>query len=838
MAEPVDGRSIFLLPILLIVAAHAAPVETDLGTPVKSMTIWGRLLVTDRETGRPVLYAGTYTGAGWARLIRFDYATNATEYYTVEGCKGAYGLCEGEDGSIYIGTVQPGRIFRFDPSARRLENLGAAAGEEFVWTLKRGPQGRIYGATYPNAKVVMYDLSDGKIHDLGRMHPTEQYCRDLAVAENGRIFCGIGSHADLIAYDPTTHEKRSILPERYKNNSFAYTVEAEGNTVYVFLHFDEIVLIFDAETYELLKEVRSDKGPVTIHRQRSGGPVLIYHPSQGYLRFNKTTMSLEPVSVPSYGLWDPESNIAFTATSQYFAAYNLTDGRRLAWVDVAKDGEGMSIFSLGGVYNLLHLFRYCPSTGILKDLGNPVVGSSGEFYSFLSYQGKLYMASYTYAVLTVYDPSRPWSPGTDPESNPRKIGPVGEEQYRPPAMVAAADGRIYIGTIPAYGKLGGALSAFDPRTDAFEVHRNIIPNQSIISLCTSPDGWILYGGSSVRGGGGAEPVEKSAHFFAWDVRSGDMIFDTVPFPRTGEIQCLATDKAGVVYGFAGSNIFVYDPRSRSIVYKGSSPVGNVKRLVLGPDGYFYGISPSALFRMRPMSSTPTEIGFQTLARGGADIALGTDGTIYFARRTDLYRLDNVPSLSKPAGDEWIYRDGLCDGWQIQGTRAQIDNSWTERVPEGACQKISFERLCLLQYVSPDPWRLNPWMYTSLKMRIDLAGSRIEDLVISKTGAGSGRSLSLLRDLNLTLSPDGWNDLEIPVGSLGWGFGSQLESLKITVLGSGTIYVDDMRLAIQETQALSASALLAASVFCFALSRTRAQWRTDASGPGHHRWNRF
>ena len=406
----VDGKILLFLPILLLAVAHAAPLEEDLGTPVKSMTIWGRLLVTDRQTGRPVLYAGTYTGAGWARLIRFDYATNTTEYYTVEGCKGAYGLCEGQNGSIYIGTVQPGRIFRFDPKTRKMKDLGSAAGEEFVWTLKRGPKGRIYGATYPNAKVVMYDPSDGKIHDLGRMDPTEQYCRDVAVASNGRIFCGIGSHADLVAYDPTTRQKGSILPERYRNNSFAYTVMAEGNVVYVFLHFDEVVLIFDADTYQLLKEVRSEKGPVTLHRQKSGGPVLIYDPSRGYLRFNRTTCSLESVSVPSYGYWDPDSNVGFTATSQYFAAYNLTDGRRLAWVDVAKDGEGMSIFSLGtgpdgciygGVYNLLHLFRYCPADGRLTDLGNPVVGSSGEFYSFLSHQGKLYMASYTYAVLTV-----------------------------------------------------------------------------------------------------------------------------------------------------------------------------------------------------------------------------------------------------------------------------------------------------------------------------------------------------------------------------------------------------------------------------------------------------
>ena len=245
----------FLGLALLILASvvSAEPAAQKLGTPVRSMTIWGQLLVQDPVVGRPVLYAGTYTGEGWARLIRFDYALNKTEYFNLTGTKGGYGLCEGPDGMIYIGTVQPGRIFSFDPRTKELIDHGSAAGEDFVWTLHTGPDGRVYGATYPNAKAVVFDPADGRIRDLGRMHSTEQYCRDLAVADNGRIFCGIGTHADLVAYDPATGERTSILPEAYKSNSFVYTVLSEGNIIFTFLHFDEIVLIFDAETYQLLR---------------------------------------------------------------------------------------------------------------------------------------------------------------------------------------------------------------------------------------------------------------------------------------------------------------------------------------------------------------------------------------------------------------------------------------------------------------------------------------------------------------------------------------------------------------------------------------------------------
>jgi len=337
-----------MLALLLLGTAVGQPTARNLGTPVKSMTIWGGLLVRDRLTGRPVYYSGTYTTAGWSRLIRFDYAENKTEYYDLPGTKGAYGLCEGPDGKIYIGTVDAGRIFSFDPATKQVKDLGSAAGEGYVWTLHTGPDGRIYGATYPNAKVVVYDPATGRIQDLGRMHPTEQYCRDLAVADNGKIFCGIGSRADIIVHDPATGERKSILPERYKSNSFAYTMDSEDNVVYAFLHFDQIVLIFDAETYELLMEVRHPEGQgVYIFRQMSGAPVLITNLPGGYKRFNKATCQLEPYNTPGSGYYDAQTGVAYSGGSQTFSAYNVTSGKTLSSVNVGKDGEGMGIFSLG-----------------------------------------------------------------------------------------------------------------------------------------------------------------------------------------------------------------------------------------------------------------------------------------------------------------------------------------------------------------------------------------------------------------------------------------------------------------------------------------------------------
>jgi len=621
-------------PIVL----HLAPLARNLGTPVKSMTIWGQLLVKDRDTGKLIFYAGTHTAAGWARLIKYDYTKNQTRYFDLPGSKGAYGLCEGNDGKIYIGAVQAGKIFSYNPATDRITDHGRAAGEEFVLTMHRGPDGRIYGATYPNAKVVVYDPSCNQVLDLGRMHPTDMYCRDLAVASNGRIFCGIGSHADVVVYYPENGTRTSILPAQYKNNSFAYTMDAEEDIVYAYLLFDQVVILFNATTNAVLAEIKN----ASISRQISGGPVLISNLTSGeYMRFNRTTHLLGVYSTPGYSFYDGDTGIGISASSTFFSAYNATSSQLLSSVDVSKDGEGMSIFSLGtgpdgyiygGVYNLLHLFRYDPGADSLADLGPVVPGATGEFYSFLSHGEKLYMASYTHAILSVYDPALPLNPGT----NPRKIGPVGDEQYRPPALVSGSDGRIYIGSIPTYGKYGGALTAYDPFSNTFCVHRNIIPNQSIVALTPGTDGRYIYGGSSIHGGV-EPPIAVEAHLFAWDTQINTTVLDIVPVAGAGAITAVSTGADGKIYGCAGDVLFVYDPTTGKIVHVQSSFVGSITQLVNWTDGFIYGINGDFLFRFGTLQQGGT-VDFELLYSGGTCLTLGIDGRIYFARGTDLFVL--------------------------------------------------------------------------------------------------------------------------------------------------------------------------------------------------------
>ncbi|HEY9159697.1 MAG TPA: hypothetical protein VIS94_01245 [Desulfomonilia bacterium] len=623
----------------------------NLGTPVKSMSIRGSLLVTDPVTGRPTYYSGMYTSSGTARLIRFDYALNKVEYFPLPGTKGVYGLAEGPDGKIYCGTIIPARIFSFDPVTRIVTDLGSAAGESYIFELRKGPDGLIYGCTYPKAKVVAYDPVLGGITDLGSMHSTSQYCEDVAIADNGKIFCGIGANIDLVVYDPATKEKKSILPAGFEDAD-AIALHTENNILYASI--DGTLFIIDANDYSvLLKFIPPEGGWIGTHIPKSGGPVVIHGLPEGFMKYNAVAGKLEHCDTPNFKTYEYDSaaGLGFVRTGgrQLFEAHNLDTGELISRVDVSGDGDGMDVFSLetgpdgciyGGSVSLLHIFKYDPSTGILKDLGFPYTSGNGEFYSMHTTGDKIYMAAYSYSELSVYTPSEPWNPGV----NPKWIGPAGDDQNRPHAMTSSADGRIFIGSEPDYGEYGGALSIYDPVSGSFEGHRNIIPNQTILSLTAGTDGLIIYGGSSTRGGTGTEPITENAHFFAWDVLLGKLVLDIVPVSGADDIEALTNASDGRIYGCADSTLFVFDPVPGKIIYKQRVFQGSITKMITGTDGYIYCRTGKSIMRFKPLSGKLKWLSIETLYRSnknGRGLALGPDGKVYFGAGTELYVIDSL-----------------------------------------------------------------------------------------------------------------------------------------------------------------------------------------------------
>ncbi|MGZ3515281.1 MAG: hypothetical protein ACXU93_15145, partial [Thermodesulfobacteriota bacterium] len=222
--------------------------------------------------------------------------------------------------------------------------------------------------------------------------------------------------------------------------------------------------------------------------------------------------------------------------------------------------------------------------------------------SMSSLKDKLYLCSYPEARLSVYDPSKPVRFGDSEDSNPRDIGSMGAELYRPRAMISGPHGNVYIGGYPDYGLLGGAIGVYDPEKNEKRIYRHIITNQSIASLSYIEKLDLIAAGSSVRGGTGTRAVEKEAKLMLWDPKEEKKIFEITPVPGAKTVLSLATAVDGLVYGITNDEkVFVFDPGKREItkVFDLGFKEPREISLQLGPDLRLYGLAKDTIFSIDP-----------------------------------------------------------------------------------------------------------------------------------------------------------------------------------------------------------------------------------------------
>lgn len=205
-------------------------------------------------------------------------------------------------------------------------------------------------------------------------------------------------------------------------------------------------------------------------------------------------------------------------------------------------------------------------------------------------------------------------------------------------MIVGPGDRLYIGSFPPYGELGGAMGVFDPAAGTvIENYRNLIPNQSISALVYEPRSGLVIGGSSIVGGGGSRPIEKEAHLFAWDADRKQKVADIVPTPGDTTVVALAALDGKVFAATEPSHtLLVYDPVEHAVVGRATVPFGRVREISLGAhDGRIWGLAANTVF-----SVDPAALEFTKVADYPGGITCGfalTDTGIYFGSGVHLVR---------------------------------------------------------------------------------------------------------------------------------------------------------------------------------------------------------
>ncbi|WMT39887.1 hypothetical protein RE628_21405 [Paenibacillus sp. D2_2] len=241
-------------------------------------------------------------------------------------------------------------------------------------------------------------------------------------------------------------------------------------------------------------------------------------------------------------------------------------------------------------------------------------------------------------------------------SDPKLLFKIGSDQDRPYKM-EYADGKLLIGTIPDYGKLGGALTIYDIATGDKQVYRDIIKDHSIVGLAYK-DGKI-YGSTTKYGGLNTDPPTNNPEVFVWDIEKKTM---TMHKPLTAlkdlgthrMISGLTFGPDGLLWGGVDGIVFALNPNDLSIV-KQKNIYPDVKDYGMwrpyyfhwGEDGLLYAglanrmtvIDPNTL-DYRSLTPSNFEMSYMTLAKD----AEGHE-QIYYTDNTKLMMIPITESTS-------------------------------------------------------------------------------------------------------------------------------------------------------------------------------------------------
>lgn len=554
--------------------------------------------------GSQRLYASIAYWSGTFDILSIDPDTGTTtvQHSPVPGETAVWDMALGPDGNIYIGTAPSAHFLKLDTARGALLDLGIPSpGEEYVWAMAVGSDHRIYGGTYPGCRLVRYDPSTGRLADLGRLDSTQQYARYLTATPDGFLYAGIGSAtAKIVAYQIGSGKMQQILPPEAQVAGFAHTYAAADGHVY---------------------------GTTPLFDYRISG-------------WQATGISESDVPDPAPQNTFSDGRAASLDEENGVLVLHMRSAADGADHSVALDyaGEPNQLFRIGlGPDGKLYGSGALPSDLVrINDGTIDYIGSlgNGEAYSMLSYGPSLLLATYADATsLVSFNPTQQFNAGSG-ASNPQWVAvPDVDICWRPQAMVDGQDGLIYVGAQATYGELDGPLIAWNPVNGTVRPF-TAIANQGVVSLAAS-NGQII-GGTTIRGGPGSIPVTHDAQLFLWNPAQQKVTWQAVPVSGAQTITDLVVGPNGLVYGFADSTLFEFDPSSGKILRTERTSLSGLIYNSIATDnsGRIWGLSADGIFNLNTtqlqaaiVAASPTPI------TGGFALS---GGSVYFIAGTEVY----------------------------------------------------------------------------------------------------------------------------------------------------------------------------------------------------------
>lgn len=582
-----------------VVAAQDAQGRHLVLTLLLDLNTLGSLLVTDVESGetQQIWFPETTRSERWAAWAPYaSLLSRNNRFYTFAGPT-----------LLEFDIDQLAFTFHGVPAAGELCCVETAMAD--------GPDGRIYAATHPGAHLISYDPATRELRDHGQLDAQEHYPNSLAVDRAGWLYIGIGTACwNLVGFNPTTGEIRSLVPESARSSGTARVLVATDGEVYAETPTGNFVLGDGA-----VKSVES------VPARASGGGRRFQNREAELVDGRRLQVDL------------PERRLRVTerdGVSREVPINFISGGAIITSLSLGPDD---CIY--GSTAHPMHLVRYDPVAREIADLGAIKAIGGGNICAFATQGNVLVGPAYPWGDFYRYDPLRPFAPEATEAPNPAVLARFEKHITRPRACLAHPDGKHVIAAgFMDYGLIGGGLGIVNLRSGETTLltHEQVVPRQSTITLKALPSG-NLIGGTSVQAPGGGHATEKEGVLYVFDWKRRLVTHSAAPVPGAEEVFGLELMSDGRVCGVAsGAQFFIYDLVQCEVVKRiDLSAYGALVRpsLLRHDDGVVYGVLEHAVFRVT--AAGEVELIAQPPVAITAGLAI-KDGRLYFGAKAEIW----------------------------------------------------------------------------------------------------------------------------------------------------------------------------------------------------------
>lgn len=535
----------------------------------------------------------------------------------------------------------------------------------------QGPDGAVYSLGFhkgqcfsrkPTCSLLKWDWKEPVSKPLFDLEKPHDSCMAMDFDEAGRLYLLL--HSGLMRLDLATRREETVA------DSVGQFACGHGEP-WLYLNLGGVMAAQDART--------GDRHPVTLPDGRPCPTGVLHRDGAGRLVIrpgDERSAWIElkdgqarPVEAHAVRL--TQTLISNLEAGQaephmtYWTPYVFADGAYISRVvgtevtvveaagdwhtfTVDRKGQPLQLYSIVagggrlwmGTVLPLHLLSYDFGTGQFANHGVPST-ASGEIYNMVWSGERLFMASYTNAVVTRFDPNRPWRYDRSVQANPRQFGPIkdsGPALHRTHGKASDPAGNVYFAAKGDYGCEDSGICRIDIATEA--MRRWIYPKTMMTALTYLPQMRQLLVCERRKGA----PWLRLSFV---DADSGE-IADSLPLIRDdGDIVAWLHDGGDWVYGLHDyrATIFAFSLKERKIVRKIEElHFGDhcKNSLVFGPDRRLWGLTKDCVFAVDRELKTKEKLAAyedrMLINHSRFGLEFGPDGHLYFMNGAHLMRL--------------------------------------------------------------------------------------------------------------------------------------------------------------------------------------------------------